>query len=224
MNSAGALSEDYSIPLLESESDRSVSQSGRTSYSALRPQSRLSKVALLAKPPFAGVARHTLGIILLLATVILWTASNFLASVSCVLELRVRATENSFIQTIFADNTYSKPYFVTYANSSFFTILLPVVGIKRLLANNASFRKALGKYSNLTRYSPIVEGECRALPKSSMEDGVEGLSRFSSAQLSPEHSMTVSGVRAGADGNAVKEMMDFRETARLSFEFCFLWV
>ena len=31
---------------------------------------------------FAGVGRHTLGIILLLTTVFLWTASNFLASVS----------------------------------------------------------------------------------------------------------------------------------------------
>lgn len=86
MNSAGALSEDHSIPLLESGSDLSVSQSGRTSYSALRPQSRLSKVALRAKPSFVGVARHTLGIILLLATVILWTASSFLASVGCVFE------------------------------------------------------------------------------------------------------------------------------------------
>lgn len=31
---------------------------------------------------FAGVGRHTLGIILLLITVFLWTASSFLASVS----------------------------------------------------------------------------------------------------------------------------------------------
>ena len=34
------------------------------------------------KNPFNRVARHTLGIILLLVTVVLWTASNFLASVS----------------------------------------------------------------------------------------------------------------------------------------------
>jgi hypothetical protein len=31
--------------------------------------------------------RHTLGIVLLLITVVLWTTSNFLASVSCLLSL-----------------------------------------------------------------------------------------------------------------------------------------
>lgn len=35
-----------------------------------------------------GVWRHTIGIVLLLATVILWTASNFLASVSGIETLR----------------------------------------------------------------------------------------------------------------------------------------
>ena len=79
MNGAGALSEDHSIPLLESESDRSASQNGRRSQSSQR---RPFKGPLLAKASFAGVARHTLGIILLLTTVVLWTASNFLASVS----------------------------------------------------------------------------------------------------------------------------------------------
>jgi len=34
-----------------------------------------------AKPRMAGVARHTLGLILLLCVVFLWTLSNFLGSV-----------------------------------------------------------------------------------------------------------------------------------------------
>jgi len=50
--------------------------------------------------------RHPLGIALLMGTVCLWTLSNFLAS------------------TIFADDTYSKPFFVTYVNSSFFVVPL----------------------------------------------------------------------------------------------------
>lgn len=49
-----------------------------------------------------GGLRHAIGIALLLVTVFLWTASNFLAS------------------TIFADDSYSKPYFVTYINTTFF--------------------------------------------------------------------------------------------------------
>ncbi|KAF7909573.1 uncharacterized protein EAF01_003291 [Botrytis porri] len=56
-----------------------------------------------------NVARRTLGMVLLGVTVMLWTSSNFLASY------------------IFADNTYSKPYFVTYINTSFFAVsLIPI--------------------------------------------------------------------------------------------------
>ncbi|QSZ37235.1 hypothetical protein DSL72_009329 [Monilinia vaccinii-corymbosi] len=57
-----------------------------------------------------NIARRTLGMFLLGVTVFLWTSSNFLASY------------------IFADDTYSKPYFVTYINTSFFAIsLIPIL-------------------------------------------------------------------------------------------------
>ena len=125
---------------------------------------------------------------------------------------------------MFADNTYSKPYFVTYINSAFFTILLPVCGIKRLVASKGFFRKEFGGYSNSTKYSPLVEGEGQALPKSSLEDETEDLSRSPSEQLLPEGSMTISGTHVNARGIAVEDMMDIREIARLSFEFCFVWV
>ena len=87
MNGAGVLSEDHSIPLLESEPDQSVSQNSKRSQSSSRSQLRPLQMPLLAKASFAGVARHTLGIILLLTTVVLWTASSFLASVSLLLEM-----------------------------------------------------------------------------------------------------------------------------------------
>ncbi|KAG9876497.1 hypothetical protein KCU94_g22451, partial [Aureobasidium melanogenum] len=58
--------------------------------------------------------RRVVGLLLLFTTVILWTASNFMAS------------------TLFADNTYSKPYLVTYVNTACFIIpLLPIV-VRRL--------------------------------------------------------------------------------------------
>ncbi|KAJ5468928.1 hypothetical protein N7475_006680 [Penicillium sp. IBT 31633x] len=53
-----------------------------------------------------GLARRTLGIILLLVVVVLWTTSNFLSS------------------TIFADGSYPKPFFVTYTNTSMFIMPL----------------------------------------------------------------------------------------------------
>ncbi|CAK7211120.1 hypothetical protein SBRCBS47491_001011 [Sporothrix bragantina] len=58
----------------------------------------------------AGVGRRSLGIAMLMFTVFLWTASNFFASF------------------IFADNTYSKPFFMVYLNTSVFAFsLIPMV-------------------------------------------------------------------------------------------------
>ncbi|KAJ6081253.1 hypothetical protein N7499_006127 [Penicillium canescens] len=64
-------------------------------------------------PRVFGIPRRTLGIILLLVVVVLWTASNFLGS------------------TIFADRTYPKPFFVTYTNTSMFMIPLFTILIRR---------------------------------------------------------------------------------------------
>ncbi|KAH8908836.1 hypothetical protein BR93DRAFT_976940 [Coniochaeta sp. PMI_546] len=66
--------------------------------------------SLRAKFGLMGVARRTLGIILLLVTVFLWTASNFLASY------------------IFSDHTYDKPFFLVYLNTSIFAVsLIPMI-------------------------------------------------------------------------------------------------
>ncbi|KEF53100.1 uncharacterized protein A1O9_11008 [Exophiala aquamarina CBS 119918] len=54
----------------------------------------------------AGLARHTLGLLLLLVVVFLWTASNFLGS------------------SIFADKSYAKPFFLTYLNTSMFMLAM----------------------------------------------------------------------------------------------------
>ncbi|KAJ5952168.1 uncharacterized protein N7479_010581 [Penicillium vulpinum] len=74
-----------------------------------------------------GVARRTLGIILLLVVVVLWTTSNFLGS------------------TIFADKTYPKPFFVTYTNTSMFMLPLVIIVARRTWA-----LWRLGKLSQVT--------------------------------------------------------------------------
>ena len=127
---------------------------------------------------------------------------------------------------MFADNTYSKPYFVTYINSAFFTTLLPVCGFKSLMATNSSFRRAFGRIPKPTKYSPIVEDESegQAVPKSSIEDDTAGIGRSPSEQLLLADSVMNAGTRSRARGIAVEDMMIFREIARLSFEFCFVWV
>ncbi|CAK7202334.1 hypothetical protein SEUCBS139899_005056 [Sporothrix eucalyptigena] len=67
----------------------------------------------------AGMARRTLGISMLMITVFLWTASNFFASF------------------IFADNTYSKPFFMVYLNTSVFAISLVPMGLQYLRKHGA---------------------------------------------------------------------------------------
>ena len=58
--------------------------------------------------------RRILGLACLSCTILLWTTSSFLAS------------------WMFADDTYSKPFFVTYVNSSFFILPLVPLVIRKL--------------------------------------------------------------------------------------------
>ncbi|KAI1822889.1 hypothetical protein F4861DRAFT_357392 [Xylaria intraflava] len=65
---------------------------------------------------FSGpVARRTLGIVLLLITVFLWTASSF------------------FTSYILSDQTYNKPFFVVYINTSFFAVAAIPLSIKYMM-------------------------------------------------------------------------------------------
>ncbi|KAK8201255.1 hypothetical protein BKA81DRAFT_408283 [Phyllosticta paracitricarpa] len=142
--------------------------------------------------------RHTLGIALLLVTVVLWTASNFLAS------------------TIFADNTYSKPYFVTYVNTAFFIIPLAPV-LARQWKQDPTKIQALADVVKsglkLRRSSPAEE------------ERAEERERF----LSPggpsleEDGLANSGRLLVGENDESEGRLTFMETARLSFEFCWLW-
>lgn len=146
------------------------------------------------KIPVRGLARHTLGILLLLVTVILWTASNFLGS------------------DIFADGSYTKPYFVTYINSSFFTLFLIPVIVRRLRASGGSLRGALRNEGAATDYAPIVEDEEPGKPD-------EEIGPQQSHRLLVDDHLASSG--PGKDITANR--LSLRQTARLSFEFCILW-
>lgn len=72
--------DDFVLPIPASELRTVIASrnSSDSSESKKPSERRLSD----GKTGLRGVWRHTIGIILLLATVFLWTASNFLASVS----------------------------------------------------------------------------------------------------------------------------------------------
>ncbi|KAM0452331.1 hypothetical protein ACHAO4_005542 [Trichoderma viride] len=133
-----------------------------------------------------GVARRTLGICFLLTTVFLWTLSNFLASF------------------IFSDQTYDKPFFLVYFNTSMFAISLIPMFIRYLAQRGihglrSDIRRIWAEY----RYQAAV-----ASPTA--EEGSEVHERL----LVNEH---------GPAWNSTDEKLGFRETAVLSLEFCILW-
>ncbi|KAL9096967.1 MAG: hypothetical protein Q9165_000931 [Trypethelium subeluteriae] len=148
--------------------------------------------------------RHTLGIILLLATVFLWTASNFLAS------------------TIFADDSYSKPYFVTYVNTAFF--VLPFIpALIRLYSKDPSQFSRLANRVRGARYSQVeghdVEGAALLRVES---DDSHRRQTIPNRLVLEEDDSTVSVV-TDAPLVSSSDPFDLAETAKLGLEFCIIW-
>ncbi|UKZ70422.1 uncharacterized protein TrAtP1_011402 [Trichoderma atroviride] len=134
-----------------------------------------------------GVARRTLGICFLLTTVFLWTLSNFLASF------------------IFSDQTYDKPFFLVYFNTSMFAISLIPMFIRYLAQ-----RGIHGLRSDIRRIWAEYRYRAAAANPTTDEEGSEVHERL----LVNEH---------GPGWNSTDEKLGFRETAVLSLEFCILW-
>lgn len=123
-------------------------------------------------------------------------------------------------QTIFADDSYSKPYFVTYVNSSFFSVLLILVGVKRLWASGGSIEGAIRGRGQSTLYAPIAEDEHESHAKPNDDEGMRGGNRSPCSRLLIEEPM--SGSRTTE--STMEVTLSVREVAWLSFEFCILWV
>ncbi|KAL8801376.1 MAG: hypothetical protein Q9182_004490 [Xanthomendoza sp. 2 TL-2023] len=153
----------------------------------------------------AGLGRHTLGIVLLLTTVFLWTASQFLAS------------------TIFADNTYSKPYFVTYVNSTFFIIFLLPDLLKYLLDPHGSWRHLFRKGHKETKYALLVEDERNTAAKADSQGDPSGYNGQMDGGLSPNNGTDSTGPTDRAAVKGIGDKLTIRDTAWLSLEFSFLW-
>ncbi|KAK4163543.1 hypothetical protein QBC43DRAFT_289710 [Cladorrhinum sp. PSN259] len=177
-----------------------------------RSPSRISKSAfttagsLKAKLGLGGVARRTLGIILLLAVVLLWTMSNFLASY------------------IFSDGTYSKPFFLVYVNTSCFAFSLIPIGVRYVVQNGwevtkgqawelwrevrrSGWGKKGGHSTSVIKPAVSAEDEERLLGV------VDGSDEGDSAESS----------RKSENGGSDDEKLSLKETAWLSLEFCMLW-
>lgn len=128
------------------------------------------------------------------------------------------------VQTIFADNTYSKPYFVTYINTSFFSVSLVVILIRRLYATNGSINRVWRGSNESSSYTPITSEEEPAYLKP------DGHDEFLRGRNSGSGRGLFGGQVAGSEASepahrdGTEAALDVRETAKLSLEFCMLWV
>ncbi|KAK1717859.1 hypothetical protein BDP67DRAFT_487217 [Colletotrichum lupini] len=152
-----------------------------------------------------GVARRTLGISLLLVTVLLWTISNFLASVSfwqCCSRWRELAQ---------ADNhSYDKPFFVVYMNTSVFAVsLIPMLVRFLMLHGVEGLRREAMVVWNEQRYGKDLK------TAEDEEDTVAGERLL----VDDEPSLEMEGFET----TTRVERLTFRETAVISLEFCMLW-
>ncbi|TFB04019.1 putative vacuolar membrane protein [Trichoderma ghanense] len=153
----------------------------------------------------AGIARRTLGISFLLLTVFLWTLSNFLASF------------------IFSSETYDKPFFLVYFNTSMFALSLIPMFIRYLaqrgihgLRSDVRRMWAQHRFHDAATRPPTDEEEHH---RQAHERLLVDERDPTAATAATRHAAWSSAAAAPGTG----EKLDFRETAVLSFEFCMLW-
>jgi solute carrier family 35 protein F5 len=125
---------------------------------------------------------------------------------------------------MFADNTYSKPYFVTYVNSSFFCIPLIPIALYAFYKNPGELKKLRNIIpSRIRGYSKVPTTDVQ-----DEEDTTKPVERHGLL-----HSNSSSSTMSLEDDAMGSQMLDLipekegklglAETARLSVEFSFLW-
>ncbi|EME85044.1 uncharacterized protein MYCFIDRAFT_124190, partial [Pseudocercospora fijiensis CIRAD86] len=136
--------------------------------------------------------RRIVGLLLLGLTIFMWTATNFLSS------------------SIFADDTYSKPYFVTYINTSFFIIPLIPILVSKAYRHPEDLRKWKDELRTSVKtwrkYTPLKQDEAGG---TSYHDEMEH-----SQVLSAQDLLRTTSQEAP---------LTLPDIAKLSLEFCILW-
>ncbi|EPE02984.1 vacuolar membrane protein [Ophiostoma piceae UAMH 11346] len=187
----------------------------------------------------AGLGRRTIGIGMLMVTVFLWTASNFMAS------------------SILSDSTYNKPFFVVYLNTSMFALSLVPMSIKYVRAHGtratritlvkllgdlrqdivdwfaARARKSGGDAADDDDVTNKLLGEegdilgagasSTSRPRADLEIGDVDDSDDDDDTPAHAHMMASFVSVASSRHYLTHEKISLRETTWLSLEFCMLW-
>lgn len=130
-------------------------------------------------------------------------------------------------QTIFADDTYSKPFFVTYVNTSLFVLPLFIILLARLwrlwrlnkLGQITSWRSLLAHLDS--HAGSVDEG-------TEVDEAVLRVSNFNGDDRSDDGLLDESRLSLSGEDNKVESRpaskLGLKETAKLSLGFCLLWV
>ncbi|KAJ4486282.1 hypothetical protein J3R30DRAFT_3445609 [Lentinula aciculospora] len=172
-----------SSPILRS--NRSLSRNS-LNISPARSKSTARTISSLSRTNSSHLGKkdYAVGIFLLLVVVFLWTTSNFVT------------------QDLFQDG-YEKAFFVTYLNTSAFTLyLLPFLVKSCLQRSNISWRSVQATRYGNAEYEPLHSEDVHINDDNSVEPHRHERRPSDSFELPP---LTV------------------RETANLAFVFCFIW-
>jgi solute carrier family 35 protein F5 len=168
-----------------------------------------------------GMARHTMGIILLMCVVFLWTASNFLAS------------------NILADDSYSHPFFITYINTSFFVVFLINVIARRVFRmwrrgklSQVKSLKSFFTYLDLhgMKEPPSYARETGSPLDEDAEDEDYGRDeidtqrqRLLNSYAQDPELVPPSPTSSSIEATSSAGKLGLGQTARLAAQFCMLW-
>ncbi|KAF2723665.1 hypothetical protein K431DRAFT_282762 [Polychaeton citri CBS 116435] len=181
-----------------------------TSEERLGPNASVFAADSTTMDAYKRFGRRAVGMFLLMLTVFLWTASNFLAS------------------TIFADDTYSKPYFVTYINTASFIIPLIPILIQKAIKHPEEmnhWRNSVRAKLPWMRYSPLgnrAEDESEAPYK--VDGDTEDPMLSSQDLLLPDPMESSQTILARTPSCSSSDgQLSLKDTLKLSLEFCMLW-
>lgn len=130
---------------------------------------------------------------------------------------RLRKRVLTATQTIFADKTYPKPFFLTYINTSLFT--LPLVFI--LLARTWGLWRS-NQLSRVKSFRSLLRHLDSSNPKAEEQRGILRAGSFDVVDDEGRGNHAIEDLPALAEEGDTK--LGIRATARLSLQFCMLWV
>lgn len=134
-------------------------------------------------------------------------------------DYRLALANGSSLQTIFADNTYSKPFFLTYVNTSFFILPLFTILFSRLWGLWRA-----GKLSQIKSFRSLLNHLDSPDPKAEERRILEDAQVYNGEDTEDELDGDDSSYRRLRASNSESSRLGLRATAKLSFEFCMLWV